>query len=351
MNIPFFNPRKINKDSSTSILRGIQSLMPLGYSILQSLYIQRDIEEGKNKKVIEQAVNLVSKKNVDLEKALLQVGLISEEEKMILTYSKDTKVSIDYIVELRDLSKNFNKTFLRLVFFPILALYIGVLVVNTILPIMRKPIDELLEIIKISKGVDMSNSLNIPSIFFFVENPDLFNLIMIIFTIVLILSFVAFFYYEKNDPSKIYRIFPLKAYDDIPYVFTLMRSLNVSGKDFYTISKDLSKSKINKGWRKLFSNIQKKIENNTPFFQSFKEFNIPKQIYIIVKISEASKALWDNLERTIVYAKKVNVDANADIIRKYGSLSTILSYIIIIYFLIGVLFLMLNIQTIASLMN
>ena len=72
MNIPFFNPRKINKDSSTSILRGIQSLMPLGYSILQSLYIQIDIEEGKNKKVIEQAVNLVSKKNVDLEKALLQ---------------------------------------------------------------------------------------------------------------------------------------------------------------------------------------------------------------------------------------------------------------------------------------
>ena len=42
---------KINKENSTSILKGIQSLMILGNSIFKSLEIQREIEEGKNKYV------------------------------------------------------------------------------------------------------------------------------------------------------------------------------------------------------------------------------------------------------------------------------------------------------------
>ena len=346
-----FNSKKVSRDTSTTILRSIQSLMPLGYSILESLKIQKDIEEGTSKKIIDKAIMLVIKQNLTIEKALLQVGLITEEEKLILSYSKDTKTSIDYIVELRDLSKNFNKTILRLLIFPIIALYVGVIIVNTVLPIMKEPVDALLEMIKISKGVDATDSLNIPEIFFFIQNTEIYNLIMIVFSILLVLSFILYFYFEKNDPSKIYKIFPLKAYDDIPYVFILMKSLNVTGKNVYDISEDLSKSNINKGWKKLFSKVVKKIQDNKPFYEAFKDFKIPKQIYIIIKMTEIAKSFWDNLDKTITYSKKTNTDSNADILRKYGSVSTIVGYAIILYFLVGVFFLMLNVQTLASLMN
>lgn len=339
---------KINKDNSTSILKGIQSLMILGNSIFKSLEIQREIEEGKNKRIIEQAITLVSKRNYKVEQALLQTNIISEEEKLILSYSKDTKVSIDYIIELRELSKNFNKTLLRLSLPIIIALYIGFLIINTVLEMMKKPVDELLEIVKITKGIDMSNSLNIPDIFFYIYHPEIYNYFIIIFSILLLLSIFLFFYYEKNDPSKLYKILPLKAYDDIPYVFILMKSLNASGMDMYGISKQLANSKINPGWKKLFSRIQKRIENNLLFYQSFKDFNFSKQIYIVIKVSEVSKSLWDNFDRTVTFSKKINIDKNSELIRRYGSLSALLGFTIFIYFLMGVFFLMLSTQKIAT---
>ena len=52
-------------------------------------------------------------------------------------------------------------------------------------------------------------------------------------------------------------------------------------------------------------------------------------------MTEIAKSFWDNLDKTITYSKKTNTDSNADILRKYGSVSTIFGYAIILYFLIG----------------
>jgi len=340
--------RKISKEDSKIILKSLKALMRLGNSLFESLELQVEIEEGKNKKILEKLIIQIKKNKKNPEDMMLFYGLVNESEKLILEKSKDTKKSLDYIINIREISSNFNKTVYALLFFPLISWYIGLSIAKFLLPIMSAPVNDLIKIAEIKKGVSLEETMNIPPAFFYIHHPGSIDFIILLSTIIFILVYIAYKYFEKNNPSALYKIMPLKAYDDIPYIFILMRSLNVGGMDMYKITKILYGSKINKGWRYFFKKLNKTIEANKKIYSVFQEFGFPKQLSVIIKTSETSKSFWESFDDMISYAKEVNVNKNKEIRDKYSGLSKIIGYTIIVYFLVGILLLMFSMQNIIT---
>lgn len=345
------NSNKINKSDSLVILRSLRALMKLGNSLFRSLELQIDIEDGKNKKILEKLINQVKNHNKPTVDMMYKLGLINDDEKVILENNKDSKEAIIYIVNIREISSNFNKTMFSLLLFPIMSIFIGLGIAKFILPLISSPVKELIQIAQIKKGIELEETLNIPNIFFYIHYPDSIDYITIIFSIFLFSIFAFYKYLEVNNPSVIYKIVSLKAFDDIPYIFILMKSLNAGGMDIYSISDKLYKSKINKGWKILFLRVKKRIEQNQMFYTVFKEFGFPKQLSVILKTAEKSKSFWDNFDDLIVYAKEVNIDKNKEVRERYSGVSKMLGYLIILYFLLGILLLMFSMQNIVTAIN
>ena len=341
-----FMEQKITKEDSLTILKSLRALMKLGNSLFESIKLQQEIEEKKNAGILRKVILLVEKKNKNIEDALLHYGIIGKSEYLILAHSNDAKESLDFILSIRDISHNFVKTVITLFMFPIASLFIGLGIAKWLLPAITKPVDELIKIAKVKKGVDIDNALNIPDAFFYIHHPEWVNYIFIV--VVFFLIFIIWFFkkLEKENPSLIYKYFPLKAYDDIPYIFTLMRALNKGGMDLYSIAVLLQKSDIGIGWQKFFFRITKQIDSNKDLYKVFQQFRFPKQIFIIVKTSEKSGSFWDSFDSMIEYTKDVNKIKNAEIVGRYANLTKMLGYGIIVFFLLGILLLMFGMQNI-----
>lgn len=342
------NTNKISKSDSLVILRSLKALMKLGNSLFQSLQLQIEIEDGKNKKILERIVGQIKNHNKTTEDMMFKFGLINDSERIVLENSKDTKKAIIYIINIREISTNFNKTMFSLLFFPIVCTFIGLAIAKFILPVISAPVNDLVQIAQIKKGIELQETLGIPSWFFYIHYPESIDYITIIVAFFIVFLFVSYKYLEINNPSVLYKIAYLKAYDDIPYIFTLMRSLNVGGMDIYSIANKLYKSKINKGWRILFLRIKKRIEQNKMIYTVFQEFGFPKQLSVIIKTSESSKSFWENFDDMIEYTKEVNVDKNKEIRDKYSGLSKMVGYSIVLYFLLGIFLLMYSMQNIVT---
>jgi len=76
--------RKISKEDSKIILKSLKALMRLGNSLFESLELQVEIEEGKNKKILEKLIIQIKKNKKNPEDMMLFYGLVNESEKLIL---------------------------------------------------------------------------------------------------------------------------------------------------------------------------------------------------------------------------------------------------------------------------
>lgn len=351
MNFSFLSKKKISKNDSTVILKSLRALMSLGNSLYESVVLQSEIEEGDNNKILKKIIHYTDNKNEQIEKLFLGFGLIDKSEHLILFNSKDTKEAISDIIRIRGVSNNFIKTVITL-FIPVfVGLMIGLSIIHFILPIFMKPINQMIDIIKLKNGVDVNSLMNIPSFLFYIKHPE--SVVYIFFGSIGFIVLVIFLYnfLIKFKPYIIYKFLTLKAYDDIPYIFLLMRSLNKGGMDIYAITKILEKSNLSFGWRKFFFFLRKQIEQNKPIYLVFKRYNFPKQIYVVLKTSETSKSFWESFDGLIKYSEEVNIIKNKQILDRYKIVATMISYSIIIFFLLGILMLMMSMQSLAMAMQ
>lgn len=346
-----FNDSKISSQDSIVIIKSIRSLMSLGNSLLEAIKLQREIETGENAKILSNIIFLVEKKNQSIEKLFLQFNVINESECLIMLNAKDTKESLDSITNIRSVSKNFNKTIITLTMFPIVAFFVGLGIAKFLLPAISKPVNDLIAVAKLKNGIDIDKTLNIPDVFFYIHHPEYINYIIPITILFLIGIFFEYKYLEKNNPSLIYKFLPLKSYDDIPFIFILMRSLNKGGLDLYSIVKLLQNSNLDKGWRLFFLRLRKQIENNKEIHSVFKSFGFPRQIYIVIKTAEKSKSFWESFDGMIAYAQDINLIKNKEIVDRYKNIGTIFGYVVIIFFLLGILLLMFSMQNIIMAMQ
>jgi len=349
MSLDFFSfNNKINKKDSTVMIKSIRSLMGLGNSLFEAIKLQQEIETGKNAKIIKKIIYMVEEKNYSLEKLLYQYGIIDNSEYLILANSKDTKESLESIIKLRSVNSNFDKTLISLLSFPIAGFFIGIGIAKFLLPSISKPVNDLVKIAKIKKGIDIDETMNVPPSFYYIHHPEYVNYVFFGGLFLMIALFLTYQYLKKENPSVLYKIMPLKAYDDIPFIFILMRSLNKGGLDLYTIADKLYKSDIGKGWKIFFLRLKRRIEKRGDIYPVFKNFGFPKQIYLIIKVSEKSKAFWENFDNMITYSQEVNTFKNEEIRDRWKSITVILGYVEVIYYIVGILLLMLSMQNIVT---
>jgi len=338
---------KISKKDSFAVIYSLLSLVKLGNSLMTSLSLLEEMENGKVKKHLKTVILLVNSKGYHVSKALHAMGFMSDYEALILENAKDVKKSLKDIIDMREINGNFTSTFLKLSVFPVLCVIIGLFIAYKVLPIFSEPLESINKILEI-RGVSSIHEEGISDLFWYINYPELILPSLYAYVCFIIFFYGGYFYLREKNPSILYKGVKLVAYDDMPFILLFMRALNRTGMVPVEIAEVLSKSNIKSGWKPLFGNIKNGINNRTPIYKVFEKFNFPKEVTLIVKSAEIGKSFWENIDGLIQYTMERNENGNKLLLRYFGGLSTLIGYSIVIYFLIGIFIIMLEIQTVAT---
>jgi len=335
---------KLNKNESLTILFGLRAALKLGLTIQEAISLQAETTGGKIGRVLAKASYLINKKRKKVADVFFQLGILSADEKYILENAgMAAKQAIDEIIKLRDIKGRFNKTLFSLLWFPFMSGIIGMSLVIFLFPKFNKPFQAIIEMAKIRgiTGFDTSTG------FWYIDHFYMVKYVLVLWIVIGLLLAGVYLFLRKYYPSLVYKIFKLAAYDDAPYILTYMRILHNLGVPPIQIVKMLYDSNTNPGWKSLFFRLKKAISKSKPVWREFKKFGFPNEMTLFMKYAEESKDFWGNIDNIISFAFQKSIDGNELLKRIWGPMSTYASYVIITYFLVGILMLVFQMQSIA----
>lgn len=341
---------QLSKSQKLLLLYSLKASLNMGITLQKAIELQSLSQKGKIKKLLTKANYLIVHKQKKTADALYATGIIKNEEKILLSNSKDPKMALQLIIETIELQGQFDKTLLSILWFPVLAVLGGMFAAYKMLPIFLKPFHELLKIVKI-KGIPTQNLQHFDSYLWYINNYKDLPEYMLIYSGVVLGIIILYFYLRYFYSEIIYKIFPLSAYDDLPFILTYMKGLKQVGLPTEKIFKILANAKVKPTWKRLFIVLLKNVEKNDTNFkisQTFKRFNYPNEVVNFLKYAEETNNFWDNIENLIKFVKEKNKIGNRFFKETIGKISTPLGYIILLYFLIGPVLIMLKTQTIQS---
>lgn len=336
-----------SKKDTFAVIYSLLSLVKLGNSLAQSIVLLEEMETGKVKKYLKTVILLINNKKYDVAKALYTLGFLKEHEALILGKAKDVKRSLKDIIDMREISSNFTSTLLKLTVFPAICIIIGLLIAFKLLPIFAEPLNSINKILEL-RGISQMGDDGISDFFWYVNYPDLVLPVLYISIFLIIGFYLGYFYLREKNPSFLYRIVKLVAYDDMPFILLFMRALNRTGMVPLDIAEELSRCNIKSGWKPLFKNIKNGIKDSQPLYNVLEKFYFPKEVTLIVKSAEIGKSFWENMDGLIQYTVEKNENGNKLLLRYFGGLANLIGYSIVIYFLIGIFIIMLQIQTVST---
>jgi len=339
--------KKLSKNASSSILRSTASLIKVGNSIPSALEILVQIEKGKTKKALERSLKNVIEDDMSIGNAFKSEDIVNGSEVFIIDNSRNALDAIESILSIRDLGGNFEKTFLKLFAFPMLAVIIGLTIVYFMQPRFHDMVMSLAQQVHILKGIDVSED---SQLMWYLEDRELVLLLIQIYIVFLVLIIVWYFYTLENHPKQIYKIFNLKTYDEVPFILMLMHNLQKSGMDQVRIFQVLRDTSPKKGWIKLFDLLEKQAQKGDYIFEVFEKYHFPKDIIIVLIASEVSKTFWDNMGLLVDYIKETNTNKHNFIDKTFGAYSNIFGFAIILYFVSGLFMAMFSLQALAMAM-
>ena len=336
---------KINKNQSLSILYSLRSILKMGNSLPNAIKLLSQVEKGAIKQVLSKVVYLIFDANVYPEDALARFNIISKTEVFILRNSLDAKEAFTNIIQMREISNRFEKSMITLLAFPLIAVIIGLLIAYFAQPTFYNMVDTLVKQVSITKGVDISDDVNL---MWYLQDRNL-DFMLLIGYITLIISLISLYLYLlEYKPNTLYRLFTLKAYDDVPYILMMMNNLHKAGFDPKKIFSILEKTSIKKGWISLFSMLKNESLEGRRLYVVFEKFGFPQDIVLILKSSEIGKSFWDNMDSLIDYVNETNKQKNEMIKKVFGNVSTIVGFSIVIYFTVGLFMAMFSLQSVST---
>jgi len=339
--------KKLNKSTSSGILRSIASLIKVGNSIPATLEILVQIEKGKVKKALEKSLKYIVEDDMSVGLAFKKEDILDEVEIFVIDNSRSSLEAIESILSIRDLGGNFEKTFLKLFAFPILAVIIGLTIIYFMQPRFHDMVVSLATQVKLLKGIDVTE---LSQLMWYLNDRPRDLLIMEIYIVVVVVSFIWYFITLENDPKTIYKIFNLKTYDEIPFILLLMHNLQKAGLDQVRIFQVLRDTSPRRGWVKLFDLLEKQAQKGEYIYTVFEKYHFPKDVILVLKASEVSKTFWDNMGLLVTYIKETNQHKHDFIDKTFGAYSNILGFAIILYFVSGLFMAMFSLQSLAMAM-
>jgi len=338
--------KKLSKRESTALLLSIESQLFMGASLPVALKNLAKIEKKeKRKSILQRIIHFIYSKNMPPEEALFLTKVINGVEKQILEKTQSTRAGIEEIVKLRDMSKGFEKTMFKIFTFPILALPIGLMIDFFIQPQFYEMYISLIKQVIVLKNIDLSKDIQL---MWYLMDRMLLVKIGVTYTLGVIGMLYMYYHYATKKPEVLYRVIPLKSYDDIPLILFLLKSLKDSGLSVAQSLKILSTEKdFSIGLRKMYSKMSYAIEANRPLYEALEKLHFPTEIMIWIQTAEMSGTLWDKMDKIIDFVNKRNKQKLSFVEAILQAPMTILGYVIVIYFIIGLFFSIFVLQRIA----
>ncbi len=336
---------KINKNQSLSILYSLRSILKMGDSLPNAIKLLSQVEKGAVKQVLSKVVYLIFDANVYPEDALERFGIISKTEVFILRNSLDAKDAFSNIIQMREVSNRFEKSMMTLLGFPVIAVVIGLLIAYFAQPTFSSMVNTLVKQVSVTKGVDISDDVQL---MWYLKDQNL-DFILLVGYIILIISLISLYLYLlEYKPSSLYKVFKLKAYDDVPYLLMMMNNLHKAGFDPKRIFDILAKTSIKKGWVSLFTLLEKEATQGGKLYTIFERYGFPQDIVLILKSSEIGKSYWDSMDSLIEYVNETNKQKNEMLKKVFGNVATVVGFSIVIYFTVGLFMAMFSLQSIST---
>lgn len=280
INLPFsgqyFTPSEAEllMKSMATYARGGQTIK----SVLEALI---ETESGKRKKLLGEIKTIHVNRQVPLAKVFLQYKLINENEFKLMDETDDFAKAVSIILAMRSSAKKIKKVFFSITLAPVAMIsavmiasaWVSPMIVNFVSDIARRIRPGSEKMLDFSWHMTNSEYL----LFLGVALP--------VFYIAIIFYYI---YLEKNNIQKLYKIFPLKAYEDLPNIFQVIKIYSEKGMSDVLIAKNLSLFAMPKGIRSMF-----RIKNGrfTGFSDGLKLFNIPYDITSMFQSAERSDSL------------------------------------------------------------
>lgn len=315
---------KLNISESSDLLESFLPYFSLpGFNILNIIDIlsKSEVENEKTKNVCKTIIYAIENENKKIEDVFLSVGLIKNSEYSILSKANNTEEAIEDILQVRKINWNFEKAIVKISWFPWLLLLITTFTIGFLTPIMVEKLGK--QIAQLNGKIDILKTLP----WFMNYSLEFKVLTVFIFLLPFILSFLYLYLYYK-DTKKIYKLFKLKAYDDLPRYFTMMISLRKTGASLRDIMNELYQFP----YPKPMSELWYYIANNDDMGKGFRLFHMPDDITkVIIRFTE-SNAIYDTFQNLKELSIK-RFNLNVKRIEIYGSMVGKVFWFVPIYFL------------------
>lgn len=290
---------ELTKPEMETFLIILKGFLKIGFSPLEAIKTLSENEpEGKKKNVIAGIEYETHELNRPLQNVLLSKKLISPLEHTIMSKSNSMISSIDTILDMRRNGKKFEKAMLAIIAFPLIMILATLAFISFGGPGIMDFINFLLKMSEMATGSPAKADL--PFFLIYMGEIKIFFFVLI----ALIVGLIYTYYWNyTNDTKKIYKIFPLKVYDDAPILFQMMYNLKKTGMPAGDLFQEMIKNAEPEPLREMFQDIQKKVEQNRPFYTVFEQYGFPKNITSIIEVGEKTYTIWDNLPDLVEFCK------------------------------------------------
>lgn len=284
----FWNKNTLSTNESTDLLESIIPYFTLpNFTVLNILETlsNSEVESEKTRKICKQLVYGVIKENRRLEDLFLSVGLIKNNEYSILAKASKTEKALEDIIEIRKISWNAEFAILKIIWFPWFLVSSTTGVIGFLFPLMVEYLKK--QVLQLNSKFNIYHTLP-----WFIEQSLYFKIFSICFFFLPFVIIFLYLYYYYNDTKKLYKVFKLKAYDDLPRYFTIMISLRNTGSNLREIMNELYQYP----YPKPISELWYYVANNDHLGKGFRLFNMPDDITKIVIRFTETNAIYDTLE-------------------------------------------------------
>ncbi len=275
---------KFKPKETTTILQNMANYNLAGQS--ESDMLQAAIEDntGTKRIILQNMKNSYDKKQISIAKVFLQYGLIDQREYHYLKESDNFTESVELILEIR---KNHNiiiKKFTNWTMVPVYIIAVTIMLFAGISPRFVKLLDEQQE--RITNKIDYMWPITHHIEMFFIG-----------ISILIIYHIIIYLYKKRCNENVIslYKIFPLKAYEDMPILLRDIKLYKIKGVTDYDIATELNSTATISGMRKHFP---KKAHDFKSFAMIFSKCNIPYSVVSIFQSSEKTDSLL-KIKKTI----------------------------------------------------
>lgn len=296
----------ISKKESTDLMTVLIAYADAGNNIGESLALKLKTERNKKVKTVIQSIISAINNSEPIPSALYRHGVLSEEERDMLSLKSSDSISQSFekILEMREaFSERFERTFMFSLIPTIVTSYLVMVTLYLMSPEIVDFFDGMMKMT--SLDAEMQSHVRAALSYAYHSKYLLYTLIGMSFVVFGGYGGYRYLYNTRRD--LIYKIFPLKAIDDLPRIFQTMQTIQEAGTNTgYGIMEKMGMFESNQGLKGMFSELAMASKSKTGMHLPMLRYNLNYDIIVLVEAAEAGARFWDRLPSIVKASKRLS---------------------------------------------